>query len=252
MTGLCRIFQSCTFMFHIFSLPHERTLRRILMRFLFVINVRNNEPPEQLGYRQKHHTTVKTHLVHLVADMGDLISADTAADRWLTENSQVEEFAIISGDVDGSAQVPAGMNQLSSFDQQCPTVIEHIDAISAVVDRHQRWFVQVPGHTRPWETTRRAVQLDGVVQQHVYVRCVVGIFDLCRHCQHTGRRNITHTHTSTLLIAPSYESLLSTIDSVCPSPSNCLFFFVSRWNRAIFGRHFSVRHSTKRFLGFLI
>jgi len=47
-------------MSHVFSLPHERTLQRILMRFLFVINVRNNEPPEQLGYRQKHHTTKPT------------------------------------------------------------------------------------------------------------------------------------------------------------------------------------------------
>jgi len=43
-------------MSHIFSLP----LQRILMCFLFIINVRNNKPPEQLGYRQKHHTTKPT------------------------------------------------------------------------------------------------------------------------------------------------------------------------------------------------
>ena len=30
------------------------------MRFIFVINVRNNESPEQLGYRQKHPTTKPT------------------------------------------------------------------------------------------------------------------------------------------------------------------------------------------------
>jgi len=32
---------------------------------------------------------------------------------------------------------------------------------------------------------------------------------------------------------------------VCHAPSNC-FFFVSRWNRAIFGCDFSICHSTKR------
>jgi len=45
------------------------------------------------------------------------------------------------------------------------------------------------------------------------------------------------------------------VDSVCPSvclsvchaPSNCFFFFVSRWNRAIFGRQFSMWHSAKLF-----
>ena len=41
--------------------------------------------------------------------------------------------------------------------------------------------------------------------------------------------------------------------SVCHGvPSNCFFFFVSRWNRAIFGRQFSMWHSTKLFLRFLI
>ena len=33
---------------------------------------------------------------------------------------------------------------------------------------------------------------------------------------------------------------------VCHAPSNCFLFFVSRWNRAIFGRQFSMWHSTKR------
>jgi len=33
--------------------------------------------------------------------------------------------------------------------------------------------------------------------------------------------------------------------SVCHAPSNC-FFFVSRWNRAIFSRQFSMWHSKKR------
>ena len=33
--------------------------------------------------------------------------------------------------------------------------------------------------------------------------------------------------------------------SVCHTPSNC-FFYVSRWNRAIFGHQFSMWHSTKR------
>ena len=61
------IWQSYTFMSRIFSLPHERALQRILMRFIFVINVRNNEPPEQLGYRQKHPTTKPAS--YLVADM---------------------------------------------------------------------------------------------------------------------------------------------------------------------------------------
>jgi len=32
---------------------------------------------------------------------------------------------------------------------------------------------------------------------------------------------------------------------VCHAPSNC-FFFVSQWNRAIFGHHFPMWHSTKR------
>jgi len=59
MTGLCRIFQSCTFMSPIFSLPHECTFQRILTRFLFVINVRN-EPPEQPRYKRKHHMTKLT------------------------------------------------------------------------------------------------------------------------------------------------------------------------------------------------
>ena len=41
------------------------------------------------------------------------------------------------------------------------------------------------------------------------------------------------------------------VDSVCLSvchaaPSNRFFFFVARWNRAIFGRHISVWHSKKR------
>ena len=50
--------------------------------------------------------------------------------------------------------------------------------------------------------------------------------------------SIVQTDTSHLSIsATSLESLLSTIGSVCLSvchvPSNC-FFFVSRWNRAIF------------------
>ena len=60
MIGLCRILQSYTFMSHIFGLPHERTFQLILMCFLVVIHVRNNEPPEQLGYSQKHHTTKPT------------------------------------------------------------------------------------------------------------------------------------------------------------------------------------------------
>jgi len=34
--------------------------------------------------------------------------------------------------------------------------------------------------------------------------------------------------------------------SVCHAPSNCFFFFVSQWNQAIFGRFFSMWHSTKR------
>jgi len=34
---------------------------------------------------------------------------------------------------------------------------------------------------------------------------------------------------------------------VCHTPSNCFFFFVSRWNRAIFGRQLSVCHSTTLF-----
>jgi len=32
---------------------------------------------------------------------------------------------------------------------------------------------------------------------------------------------------------------------VCHAPSNCFFFFVSQWNRAIFGRQLKVWHSTK-------
>jgi len=55
--------------FHVshFQPHHERTLQRILMRFLFVINVRNNEPSEQLGQTKAPYD--KTHLVYLVADM---------------------------------------------------------------------------------------------------------------------------------------------------------------------------------------
>ena len=40
---------------------------------------------------------------------------------------------------------------------------------------------------------------------------------------------------------------LSVCPSVCHAPSNCFFFFVSRWNRVIFGRQFSMTSSTKRF-----
>ena len=40
-------------MSRMFSLSCEHTFQVILMRFLFVINVRNNEPPEQLGYTDK-------------------------------------------------------------------------------------------------------------------------------------------------------------------------------------------------------
>jgi len=60
MTGLWLICQSYTFMSRIFILSHERAFQRILTRFIFVINVRNNRPPEQLGYRQKHPTTKPT------------------------------------------------------------------------------------------------------------------------------------------------------------------------------------------------
>jgi len=79
MTSLCLIFQSYTFMSRIFSLLHERAFQRILMRFIFVINVRNNEPPEQLGYRQKHPTTKPTSYtlwpIWFVAEMvvGDMV-----------------------------------------------------------------------------------------------------------------------------------------------------------------------------------
>ena len=59
---LCLIFQSYTFMSRIFNLPHERAFQRILMHFIFVITcgTGNGESPEQLGYRQKHHTTKPT------------------------------------------------------------------------------------------------------------------------------------------------------------------------------------------------
>jgi len=41
---------------------------------------------------------------------------------------------------------------------------------------------------------------------------------------------------------------LSVCISVCHgAASDCFFFFVSRWNRAIFGRQFSMWHSTKLF-----
>ena len=54
--------QFCTVMCHIFSLLHECTFQWILMCSIFVINVQNNEPPEQLGCRQKHHTTKPTRI----------------------------------------------------------------------------------------------------------------------------------------------------------------------------------------------
>jgi len=62
---------------------------------------------------------------------------------------------------------------------------------------------------------------------------------------------ISKTTHSLSISAHSYRSLLlSTIDSVCLSvchaPSNCFFFIVSRWNRAIFGHYFSMTPSTKR------
>jgi len=40
---------------------------------------------------------------------------------------------------------------------------------------------------------------------------------------------------------------LSVCLSVCHTPSNCFFFFCFSWNRAIFGRQFSMWHSTKLF-----
>ena len=40
---------------------------------------------------------------------------------------------------------------------------------------------------------------------------------------------------------------LSLCLSVCHAPSNCFFFFVSRWSQAIFGRQFSMCPSTKLF-----
>ena len=43
-----------------------------------------------------------------------------------------------------------------------------------------------------------------------------------------------------------YFVCLSGCLSVCHTPSNRFFFFVSRWNPAIFGHHFSVWHSTER------
>jgi len=48
LTGLVVYFPILHFHVSHFQPPHERTFQRILMRFIFVINVRNNEPPEQL------------------------------------------------------------------------------------------------------------------------------------------------------------------------------------------------------------
>jgi len=51
-----------------------------------------------------------------------------------------------------------------------------------------------------------------------------------------------------LISAPILGVIIVNIDSVCPdvchAPSSCFFLFVSRWNRAIFGRQFSICPST--------
>ena len=72
---------------------------------------------------------------------------------------------------------------------------------------------------------------------------------------------LRHFSVALLISAPSpgvYYCQQTTIDSVCLSlcpdvplfvchaPSNCFFFLVSRWIRAIFGHHFYMCPSTKR------
>jgi len=54
-------------------------------------------------------------------------------------------------------------------------------------------------------------------------------------------------HGNDIWLGAEIYSRLPACVYVCHAPSNCFFSFVSRWNRAIFARQFSMWHSTKLF-----
>jgi len=96
MTSLCLIFQSYTFiiMSRIFSLPHERAFQGILMRFIFVINVRNKQrAPGTTGIQTKAPYD-KTHRVYLVADMAMLCGRYGLWPKWLWPKWFVAAFLL--------------------------------------------------------------------------------------------------------------------------------------------------------------
>ena len=76
----------------------------------------------------------------------------------------------------------------------------------------------------------------------------------CPHCLHSNFTIIIFIFTFAYWLRAytlGVYCVLSLTLSVCPSvclsqTSNCFFFLVSRWNRAIFGRHFSMTPFTKR------